>query len=411
MNDRDLDQLLTSYGELWRADHAHASDADVSFARSPRRVFRVWLPLTAAAAVAAVLISVATIGAGSHRTRVTLPTGPSPSPSSSGPVTSIAVPGETVSDVVVAGNRVVDIRAYNGRNNGRDVIEVRDLDDSLRVVATVRSRWTQGGLITCPAMAGTWLFYTDIADPTTNLTPGPPEPWRLVAYDLTSGQKRTLASGMADINDQAACAQTDGAFVAWVSGDVYRTASLDATVLTVSSWTSHRVRVVGDITGIVSRRLVTQSFSSPTLMTIRAFAIQPDLLSSFALPVHDGLAVTGSGDRFVWQEKSRGTNDAVVIRTCVFPCTQITTLKSASDGETVGAGPAVGDQYVVWGVNTGPANAPALHIVHLNGRPVSMNITGRITVSEVATYGDVVVYVSTAYDGSAQALNVIRGSG
>ena len=399
MNDDDLDRLLTVAGSEWRDGHEQIADVDVErLARRTAWTTTRWVPLVAAAAVLAVLAVVLVVRPTTHPAQGKPIAGPSTSPSQQSSARSATVPLEHAgTSVRYVGDDWIILSVQHYRAGARDAIEVRSVNRPSVVSLSVTTSWRKGGGIFCPVMAVGWLVYTDVQDEPSQYSPGPAQPWKLIAHSLSSGQERLLDSGMTDMESGYACAVRDGARLAWTSGQSTRT-----TIYDLASTSRTSVAVAGDPIALSgSDLLLARGTRGRGTTVIRVNTVNG---ASHNLASVDGSYVESSAHYIVWSEPVAPSDwTSSSLHLCRLPsCTDAGKSKSVIDAVVDGlAQTAIGEDYVAWstGDNT-------VRVRPVGGRTTTLSVDG--VVDSLAADGSLLVFVEQTDASTAQEKDVLH---
>lgn len=382
MNDDDLDRLLTQHGERWRDEHERVADVDM------RRVVRPaawtpasrWVPLGAAAAVLAVLAVVVALPA-PHRAGHRPAAGPSPSPSSEQPPAQrrVAIPGVGLHLDFLGGGRV--ILSAPSRPGTRSRIEVRSVAHPSVVSFALSSSWRKGGDVLCPTIDGDWLVYTDVQNEPSQYSPGPPEPWKLVARNVATGEQRTLDSGITDIGTDLACAIRDRERVAWTSG-----ADTQISLYDVQTTTRTSLAVRGTPIGFSRADVLVTNTAQGRAVVSRVDPVTGH--ATVVASVKPGYVST-SGAYLLWLEPVAESDwTASTLHLCALSsCATADSARSLIDQDPDGTpSTAIGPSYVAW-----TSGDDRLTVRHFDGHATLL--TGEGAIDSLAADGDLLVYV------------------
>ena len=188
------------------------------------------------------------------------------------------------------------------RPGARSGLEVRPVDRPSVVSFATQTSWQKGGYLSCPTLSGDWLVYTDVQDEPTMLSPGPTQPWKLIARNVATGEQRTLDSGMTDMGSEFACAVRDGERIAWTSGRAAQT-----TVYDLRSTARHTVAVTGDPLTFIGQDVVV----ARTAVGHRSTVVRVDPISgsSRAVASFTGGEVRARLGHLLWYETTSVEGD------------------------------------------------------------------------------------------------------
>jgi hypothetical protein len=406
MDDNDLDQALHSLGAQWREENRRVAGA--AFV-PPRRVRTGYLlPAGIAAAVAVILVGALVIGGvfsnGATPSRKPTPAGPKPPPSPAGHgPTSIPLTRQGAFATAIGPDDIAI--TYDGVSGRDGVVEIRDRNQPTRIPLTFKTQFSKGGSISCPWLGAGWLVYTDIEMVPTQLSPGPPNRWALMAVNLQTHATRTLATGMTDMASEYACAQGRETSIAWTSGS--------GKAITVLNLATDRRRILNIAAApqafLASGLLVTDANTRRGEMKVSL--VDPETgASTPVVTVPKGLEVEAAGNRVVWWASNpaanEGLTDSYDVATCTLPrCADVTKLYAA-DNEGNGT---VGNTFAAWNPN-GPdvKGNPYLTVVDFSGRPIDVPADAEVAFATVKAQGSLLVFVTRTDVATSQEKDTLH---
>ena len=276
------------------------------------------------------------------------------------PVTDTAVPleGGNWRVEAVADGRVVVSRSPRGRGT---TIEVRSASDPAHVIERIDDVHATAGS-NCVSLAGAWLVRTDVTAVPSHLVPGPPQPWTLVATNLSTGRRLVLDRGMTDMARQLACPVAHGTGLAWTSGHARSTRIVD-----LAGGVTRRLLIPGDPIGWEGDRVLLAQYAGRTARVLRVGSgptSRPELVLT-ATGVDQLRAAPG---RLVWWGRKKPNSDNFHTRVYACPVDDCRTgnlpthLLAALDVDLGWA--AVSSQLVAW--TSAGEHAPPLTITRLD---------------------------------------------
>lgn len=394
MDDLDLDRRLHEEGSVFRESHTWVAAPQ---RRAPRRRRALLLPIAAGVATAALVGVVALV----------LPSDPAPSrarplasagasaPPAGGRSEAIALPIQGLNDIDL-GQDVVAVSYVAPGQASRGHLRVLARSNLASVVFSATTSYTAGTL-SCLALDGNWLLWTDNESIPSDLDPGPLTRSSVWVADLRTGDKSMVQERRAtDALADGPCPSAAHGTAAWNPSpwELSKMNLASGTVATGASTSSQ-----GRVEAVLPSGVLLTRFHNSTMQIVLLAA---DGSERVVREVPGGLQLVGAGDRVVWFEKDPGsdTEDAGLVRTCTLPtCSDARLLaKDPSSGAGV-----IGAGFVAW---SGLGDSPALR--RFDGGPVPSLAPGYVSFGATAALGSTFAYVTTTDNATPAEKNTLH---
>lgn len=305
-----------------------------------------------------------------------------------GPVADAATPlqGRDWRVEEIANGRVVVSRSPRGQAT---TIELRSASDPKAVVYRVTDPQATGGIY-CVSLSAAWLVRTDLTAVPSRLIPGPPQPWTLVATNLSTGERVVLDRGMTDMARGFACPVAHDTQLAWSSGHQQST-----TVFDLTARTARHVLVPGNPVGWDGDGVLLAQYTKRTARVLRITpgSASPPMPVLATTRVDQLRAVAG---RLVWWARDDPYSDNFHTRlyACRISDCQVGDLPShqlASLNVDLGW-TAVSSEVIAW--TSAGQDVPPLRILRLDDGSSIRNLVNS-EVWPLAADGNTIAFIST----------------
>jgi hypothetical protein len=383
----DLDQRLHEAGRAFRATHERPADARISRVGRPRRR-GILLPVVAAAVTAGLVVAVAAVRpAGKPAPPAALATG--------GPVRtaprSFALTATGLTDVEL-GDRTVAVASGGSGQGHAGRLEVYRRDDPTTVLYRTRTAYAAGD-IRCVHLDGDWVLWADQEVVRSDYTPGPAGRVALRAYNLVTGEQRTLADERPALDGQGPCPVGAAGTAAW---------STDGSHVTVLDLASGRTRTVaarGRLSAVLPSGLILSRHNDDGTMDVVLRSLvtgQERIVRS----VRGGVEVEGFGDRLVWFERDPASDsaDAGIVRTCELPACATARTLARDPSSSWGV---VGSTFAVW---SGLHESPSVTV--FSGAPAPALAPGPVPFFATSANGDTLAYCTVVDEGDRETVTL-----